>query len=66
MRSSQSALDPRRRDPLDPGPQGFAHRGVHRAPAFPENSLTAFAAALEINAGIECDVRLTADDQLLV
>jgi len=61
MRSSRSAPDP-----LDPGPHGFAHRGVHRAPAIPENSLTAFAAALEINAGIECDVRLTADDEVLV
>jgi len=66
MRSSRFAPEPRGRDPLDPGPHGFAHRGVHRAPAIPENSLTAFAAALEINAGIECDVRLTADDQLLV
>ncbi|MDP9086279.1 MAG: glycerophosphodiester phosphodiesterase [Pseudomonadota bacterium] len=61
MRSSRSAPDP-----LHPGPHGFAHRGVHRAPTIPENSLTAFAAALEINAGIECDVRLTADDEVLV
>jgi len=66
MRSSRSGAESRGSDPLDPGPHGFAHRGVHRAPAIPENSLTAFAAALEINAGIECDVRLTADDQLLV
>ena len=36
------------------------------APAFPENSLIAFAAALELGAGIECDLRLTADDQIVV
>ena len=61
MRSSRSKADP-----LDPGRNGFAHRGLHRAPAIIENSLTSFAAALEIGAGIECDLRLTADDQLLV
>lgn len=61
MRSSRSATDP-----LDPGPAGFAHRGLHRGSDYPENSLLAFAAALEIGAGIECDLRLTADDQILV
>ena len=61
MRSSPSAPDP-----LGPGPHGFAHRGVHRADVIRENTLTAFAAALEIGAGIECDVRLTRDDQLVV
>jgi glycerophosphoryl diester phosphodiesterase len=61
MRSSRS--DP---DPLDPGPAGFAHRGLHYGAGFPENSLIAFAAALEIGAGIECDVRLTADDRIVV
>lgn len=61
MRSSRSGADP-----LDPGPQGFAHRGLHRGSDFPENSLLAFAAALEFGAGIECDLRLTADDQILV
>ena len=40
MRSSPSAPDP-----LDPGPAGFAHRGLHRGSEFPENSLIAFAAA---------------------
>jgi glycerophosphoryl diester phosphodiesterase len=60
-RSSPSAIDP-----LDPGPRGFAHRGLHFGSSFPENSLIAFAAALELDAGIECDVRLTADDQILV
>lgn len=61
MRSSPSAADP-----LDPGPAGFAHRGLHYGAGFPENSLIAFAAALELGAGIECDLRLTADDHILV
>ncbi len=47
-------------DPLDPGPAGFAHRGLH-GPGIPENSLAAFAAAADIGAGIECDVRLSGD-----
>jgi glycerophosphoryl diester phosphodiesterase len=45
---------------------GFAHRGLHYGSGFPENSLIAFAAALELGSGIECDLRLTADDQILV
>lgn len=53
-------------DPLDPGPKGFAHRGLHAGGDFPENSYRAFAAALELGAGIECDLRLTRDDQVLV
>jgi glycerophosphoryl diester phosphodiesterase len=61
MRSS-----PSKADPLDPGPRGFAHRGLHYGSGFPENSLIAFAAALELGAGIECDLRLTADDQVIV
>ena len=61
MRSSRSGPDP-----LDPGPAGFAHRGLHYGSVFPENSLIAFAAALEAGAGIECDVRLTADNRILV
>jgi glycerophosphoryl diester phosphodiesterase len=61
MRSSRSVPDP-----LDPGPKGFAHRGLHHGPGFPENSLIAFAAALELGAGIECDLRLTADDEIVV
>ena len=66
MRSSRSKPDPRETDPLWPGPGGFAHRGLHSGPAFPENSFLAFAAALELGAGIECDLRLTADDHVLV
>jgi len=61
MRSSPSGSDP-----LDPGPVGFAHRGLHSGPAFPENSLIAFAAALERSAGIECDLRLTRDNRIVV
>jgi glycerophosphoryl diester phosphodiesterase len=57
---------PSKPDPLDPGPAGFAHRGLHHGAGIPENSLLAFAAALELGAGIECDLRLTADDQILV
>lgn len=66
MRSSRPAADPRGPDPLWPGPAGFAHRGLHRGSDFPENSLIAFAAALEAGAGIECDLRLTADDRIVV
>ena len=61
MQSSRSGPDP-----LDPGRNGFAHRGLHHAPAIVENSLTSFAASLEYGAGIECDLRLTADDHILV
>ena len=61
MRSSPSGPDP-----LDPGPKGFAHRGLHYGAGFPENSLVAFAAALELDAGIECDLRLTADNRIIV
>ncbi|WP_310468397.1 glycerophosphodiester phosphodiesterase family protein [Sphingomonas sp.] len=61
MRSSRSAADP-----LDPGPAGFAHRGLHDGAQFLENSPLAFAAALERGAGIECDLRLTADNQVIV
>ena len=61
MRSS-----PSKADPLEPGPAGFTHRGLHHGAQFPENSLLAFAGALEIAAGIECDLRLTADDRIVV
>jgi glycerophosphoryl diester phosphodiesterase len=39
---------------------------VHYGEGFPENSLLAFAGALELGAGIECDLRLTADGQIIV
>ena len=60
MRSSRSEPDP-----LDPGPAGFAHRGLH-GPAIPENSLAAFRAAIDMGAGIECDVRLSGDGEVMV
>lgn len=66
MRSSRSAPDPRDSDPLWPGPAGFTHRGLHEGSQFPENSLVAFAAALELGAGIECDLRLTKDGRIVV
>ena len=44
---------------------GFAHRGLH-GPGVPENSLAAFRAALEFGSGIECDVRLSGDGQVVV
>ena len=43
----------------------FAHRGLH-GEARPENSLAAFAAAIERGLGIECDVRLSADGEVMV
>lgn len=52
-------------DPLNPGPAGFAHRGLHGGKV-PENSLAAARAAVDIGAGIECDVRLSSDGQPLV
>ena len=60
MRSSPSGPDP-----LDPGPTGFAHRGLHSGSVIPENGLAAFAAALDLGAGIECDLRLTADGRIV-
>jgi len=44
---------------------GFAHRGLH-GPGVPENSLAAFRAAIDIGAGIECDVRLSSDGQVVI
>jgi len=44
---------------------GFAHRGLH-GPGIPENSMAAFRAALDIGAGIECDVRLSGDGEIMV
>lgn len=61
MRSSRSEPDP-----LDPGPAGFAHRGLHAGFEVPENSIAAFEAAIETGAGIECDLRLTADAHVVV
>lgn len=39
----------------------YAHRGLHGSAGRPENSMPAFAAALDAGYGIECDVRLSSD-----
>ncbi len=45
----------------------FAHRGLHTPDrTIPENSLPAFAAACEAGYGIELDVQLSADEQVVV
>ena len=45
----------------------YAHRGLHNEKMnIPENSMNAFIAACENNYGIELDVQLTADKQLIV
>lgn len=68
MQSFRSAPDrpSQAGDPLVPWDNGFAHRGLHRVPAIVENTLLSFAASLELGAGIECDLRLTVDNQILV
>jgi glycerophosphoryl diester phosphodiesterase len=43
----------------------YAHRGLHGG-GVPENSLSAFAAAIARGMGIECDVQRTADDRAVV
>lgn len=43
----------------------YAHRGLH-GEGLVENSLPAFTAALAAGYGIECDVRLSADDMVFV
>ncbi len=44
----------------------FAHRGLHQKPTVPENSLAAFSAAKQHGFGIELDVHLTVDGQVVV
>ena len=47
--------------------RNYAHRGLHtKDKSIPENSLGAFQAAVDAGYGIELDVHLTADDQLVV
>lgn len=47
------------------GPLLFAHRGYHLE--YPENSVEAFRAALSLGADVlEMDVRMTADDEIVV
>ena len=42
----------------------FAHRGLHDT--VPENTISAFRLAKEAGVGIELDVRLTKDDEVVV
>lgn len=65
MRSSLSKPDFSLRCPLDPGRNGFAHRGLHSA-ILPENSYVAFRAAIDGGIGIECDVRLSGDGEVVI
>ena len=45
----------------------FAHRGLHTSDgSAPENSLTAFRMAANVGYGVELDVHITADDQIVV
>jgi len=44
----------------------FAHRGLHGPDSGPENSLAAFDAAISAGYGIECDVRLLADGEVVI
>lgn len=45
----------------------FAHRGLHTEDnSIPENSIPAFEAACEAGYGIELDVRITSDDEIVV
>jgi len=47
------------------GAHDYAHRGLH-GPGVPENSPSAFAAAIARGMGIECDVQKSADGQAMV
>ena len=47
--------------------RNYAHRGLHKIDkSIPENSLPAFEAAARIGYGVELDVHLTRDDELVV
>jgi glycerophosphoryl diester phosphodiesterase len=46
--------------------QPFAHRGLHDGARIPENSLAAFDAAIAKGFGIELDVRITHDGDVIV
>ncbi len=49
-------------------PRIFAHRGFHSPfSTFPESSLAAYKAAIDIGAdGFECDIRLTKDHEIVI
>ncbi len=44
----------------------YAHRGLHKKPEIPENSMAAFKLAVDEGYGIELDVHLTGDNKLAV
>lgn len=44
----------------------YAHRGLHKKPEIPENSMHAFRLAVEEGFGIELDVHLTGDGKVAV
>lgn len=46
--------------------QRYAHRGLHRKPVVPENSMAAFERAVQEGFGIELDIHLTRDGKLAV
>lgn len=46
--------------------RAIAHRGLHRGVDIPENSMSAFAAAIAHNHPIELDVHLSADGHVMV
>ncbi len=47
--------------------RNYAHRGLHKEDqSVPENSLAAFAAAMQNGYGVELDVQLTADNEVVV
>lgn len=47
--------------------RNYAHRGLHtKDQSVPENSLAAFAAAADAGYGIELDIQLSKDDQVVV
>lgn len=50
-----------------PRPLVISHRGIHSQPSCPENTIPAFRNALEQGAdGIELDIQLTRDDEIIV
>ncbi len=67
------SLPSRRGDPLPPAwltQQDYAHRGLHGGDIggrlLPENSPSAFAAAIARGMGIECDIQRSRDGQAMV
>lgn len=46
--------------------RAIAHRGLHNGSSIPENSISAFAAAIEQDYPIEIDIQLLADGELAV